>query len=66
MSDDDYDDAPRPSKRPKLFTEFDCPECSANNPASDGFRVGDEVTCMWCALTWRVRATDDGFKLVPA
>ena len=37
------------------FKEFDCPECTANNPLDDGFKVGDEIQCMYCGLTFKVR-----------
>lgn len=53
------------SKRHLTWTEFDCPECSANNPYDEGFRVGDEVVCQYCGQPWRVRAKDDDkFRLV--
>lgn len=64
MSDDDDDDVRELSPKKMVWTEFDCPECSANNPCDDGFRGGDEIVCQYCGLPWRVRAQDDGrFKL---
>jgi hypothetical protein len=35
-------------------TEFDCPECNANNPVDDGFRADDELRCHYCGLELRV------------
>lgn len=59
--DDDDDDDPR--ARLSRWTEFDCPICSANNPYDDGFKVRDEVACLWCNSTFIVRANDDGYEL---
>ena len=55
---DDDDDPPDPGER--IFREFDCPECNANNPADDGFKSGDEVICHWCSRTYVARATSEG------
>lgn len=43
----------------RKFTEFDCPTCSANNPADD-FGNGDEVICGYCGLEFEVKVTADG------
>ena len=53
-------------KKKGVWTEFDCPECDANNPQEDGFSVGDELFCSWCGAVLNVRRTDDEdkFKLV--
>lgn len=60
--DDDYE-----AKVRTVWTEFDCPECTANNPLDDGFHHGDELVCQWCGLPWKVRAdSDGGFRLVEA
>jgi len=39
-----------------LKYEFDCPECSANNPWDQGFNEGDEVTCHYCGQDLKVVA----------
>jgi DNA-directed RNA polymerase subunit RPC12/RpoP len=49
--DDDDDDDDEAGLR---GTEFDCPECSANNPVEDGFRVDDELHCHYCGVELRV------------
>ena len=50
----------------KIFTEWDCPTCDANNPFDEGFKGGDELMCSYCGLRFRVmRMTDEKFKLVP-
>lgn len=57
----------RSSRKERVWTEFDCPECSAHNPYDDGFSVGDEVFCSWCGCRFLVkRAGEEGdrFKLV--
>lgn len=40
--------------------EFDCPECSANNPWDDGFRDQDEVQCHYCSESFRVTIGERG------
>ena len=45
------------------WTEFECPNCSANNPYDDGFAVGDEIRCFYCGLEFKVIAKGDKFKL---
>ncbi len=38
----------------KRLTEFDCPQCNANNPYGDGFGVGDEIRCYYCGCEFKV------------
>lgn len=46
------------------WTEFECPNCSANNPYDDGFKAGDEIRCFYCGLEFKVIAKDeDKYKL---
>ena len=45
----------------RSYREFDCPSCDANNPIDDGFKVGDEVLCNYCGLSFLVK--DGGTKL---
>ena len=40
--------------------DFDCPECSANNPYDDGFSPGDEIRCYYCGQEFRVEIGHDG------
>ncbi len=42
------------------FTEFECPECDANNPYDDGFEVGDEIACFYCGVPLVVHAGERG------
>jgi len=58
MSVDDDDDDDKPGA--KVKTEFDCPECNANNPYDDGFSPGDEVRCNYCGEEFLVEMKDDG------
>jgi len=46
--------------RKKVYTDFDCPECNANNPYDDGFKAGDEVRCYYCGGEFAVRVDDRG------
>jgi len=57
---------PNPNKRKLVFTEWECPECTAHNPFDNGFSVGDELFCNWCGQVFDVRKTDsdDKYKLV--
>lgn len=53
--------------RKRRFREFDCPECSANNPYDDGFGHGDEVICNYCGEQFKANVNDDGrLRLKPA
>lgn len=59
--------ATRNPRKQLVWTEFECPECSAHNPWDDGFSVGEEVFCSWCGVRLKVRKAGeegDRFKLV--
>jgi DNA-directed RNA polymerase subunit RPC12/RpoP len=64
MSDtDDPDidfDEPSGTRAKAKRTEFDCPECSANNPYDDGFVAGDEIRCYYCGEEFLVDVNLDG------
>ncbi|MBI4816943.1 MAG: hypothetical protein HY791_11835 [Deltaproteobacteria bacterium] len=68
--DDEFGEKKGPAgpKKRKKFTEFECPDCMANNPYGDGFKVGDEVQCLYCTKLWRVKsgAAEDSFRLIEA
>jgi hypothetical protein len=62
---EDEDESPAQSDgsaegRKRRFREFDCPECSANNPYDDGFGHGDEIICNYCGEQFLVRVSDEG------
>jgi transcription elongation factor Elf1 len=48
------------SPKKKVFDEFDCPLCNANNPYGDGFMSGDEIRCYYCGSEFRVRVNEEG------
>jgi hypothetical protein len=53
--------------RDRRFGDFDCPDCSANNPYDDGFGDGDEVRCYYCGQEYRADVSDSGkLRLKPA
>ena len=54
MDDRDEVDAQR------RWTDFDCPDCNANNPVDDSFGGGDEVRCFYCGSGFKVKVTDGG------
>lgn len=41
-------------RRDDLLYEFDCPDCSANNPWGDGFADQAEIQCHYCGTDFRV------------
>jgi len=55
-----YDDDEPKANLHGRFTEFNCPDCTANNPMGDGFTVGDEIRCMYCGLEYKVQDRGDG------
>ncbi|MFH1811240.1 MAG: hypothetical protein ABIJ09_21050 [Pseudomonadota bacterium] len=44
----------------KVFKDFDCPTCNANNPYDEGIHAGDEVRCFYCGQEFRAQVTDAG------
>jgi hypothetical protein len=46
--------------RGRRFGDFDCPDCSANNPWDDGFGGGDEIRCFYCGQEFRADVNDSG------
>jgi hypothetical protein len=46
--------------RKRRFSEFDCPECNANNPCDDALGDGDEVLCNYCGEEFKAQVNDDG------
>ncbi len=46
--------------RRRRFGDFDCPDCSANNPYDDTFGDGDEVRCYYCGQEFRAEVNDSG------
>jgi hypothetical protein len=51
------DDEKKGPKGSKIFKEFDCPDCSANNPVDPPFGPGDELMCNYCGSSFEVRGT---------
>ena len=59
--DEDDDDAKGLSAgEDRRFGDFDCPDCSANNPYDDKFGDGDEVRCYYCGQLFRARVSEGG------
>jgi hypothetical protein len=46
--------------RARRFSDFDCPDCNANNPHDDGFGDGDEVRCHYCGQEFEAHVTEAG------
>lgn len=44
----------------KARKDFDCPDCSANNPYDEGIRAGDEVRCYYCGAEFKVEISSEG------
>ncbi len=50
----------------RRFKEFDCPDCSANNPADETIGNEDAVVCSYCGQEFTASVNDDGkLKLKP-
>ena len=64
MPVDQYDDDEKPTGedlgRARRFTDFDCPDCNANNPVDDAFGDGDEVRCYYCGQEFKAQVNDSG------
>ena len=60
--DDFSDDAEKASdlSAMKVFDEFDCPVCNANNPYGDGFKPNEEIRCFYCGTAFIARVDDSG------
>lgn len=58
--DDDDRDAGAEAGRKRRFQDFDCPDCSANNPYDDGFGDGDEVRCYYCGQEFKALVSEEG------
>ncbi|MFO0581821.1 MAG: hypothetical protein U0229_06090 [Anaeromyxobacter sp.] len=58
--DDEDEKQPGGEGAERRFKDFDCPDCSANNPWDDGFGNGDEIRCYYCGQEYRVTVTDEG------
>ncbi len=64
--DDDEPKGQEELGRARRFGDFDCPDCSANNPYDDAFGDGDEVRCYYCGQEFRADVNDSGrLKLKP-
>lgn len=59
-----HDDEPSEVKERKRFKEYECPECSANNPMDDGIYEGDEVHCFYCGIPLQATTKDGRLKMV--
>jgi hypothetical protein len=58
--DDDPLDSGEKKGRKRVFKDFDCPTCSANNPYDDGFADGDEILCYYCGTEFKVMVNEEG------
>ncbi len=58
--EEDKHDSPDEAGRERRFKDFDCPDCSANNPYDDRFGDGDEVRCYYCGQEFRAEVNEDG------
>jgi hypothetical protein len=58
--DDDPQDPGEKAGRRRVFKDFDCPSCSANNPYDDGFTDGDDVLCYYCGAEFKAFVNEEG------
>ncbi|MBZ4416970.1 hypothetical protein [Myxococcus sp. RHSTA-1-4] len=59
-SDYDDDDDKGAAGGSRVFKEFDCPDCHANNPVDETFTDGDEVRCNYCGNEYKVLVNAEG------
>lgn len=58
--DDEKEEKAAGAEEKRIFTDFDCPVCNANNPYDDGFGNGAEVRCYYCGAEFKVLVGDGG------
>jgi transcription elongation factor Elf1 len=58
MALDDHDEDEKVTAR--RWSDFDCPDCNANNPVDESFGNGDEVRCYYCGAGFQVQVNDEG------
>ncbi len=58
--DEEPGDAGDIAGRRRVFKDFDCPSCDANNPYDDGFSDGDEVLCYYCGTEYKAHVNEEG------
>ncbi len=59
MDEDEID--PRDMDGPqRKYTDFDCPECNANNPLDEAITDGVELRCCYCGEEFKARLTEEG------
>ncbi len=64
---DDLDETPEAEDGGRRrFSEFDCPDCNANNPCGDPFSDGDEIHCFYCGQAFKVSVSDGRMRLKEA
>ncbi len=47
-------------ERARRWTDFDCPDCNANNPVDESFGHGDEIRCYYCGSGFHVKVSEGG------
>jgi transcription elongation factor Elf1 len=57
VSDDEGGESGGPGR---VYKDFDCPICNANNPLDEPLADGTEVRCFYCGQEFRARITDEG------
>lgn len=60
--DQQYEDEEKTGPESKVKKDFDCPDCSANNPYDDGIRDGDEVRCYYCGAEFRAQLKEGKWR----
>lgn len=58
--DDDDDKELANATGRRVYKEFDCPSCNANNPTEEPLADQDEVLCNYCGSQYKVILTDEG------
>lgn len=60
MDEDDEASSRELAGPQRKYTDFDCPECNANNPVDEPIVDGAELRCCYCGEELKARISEEG------
>jgi hypothetical protein len=57
---EESEDSQRSQGAKRRFKDFDCPDCSANNPWDESFGNNDEIRCFYCGTEFLAVVNEEG------